>query len=420
MFSFAKLRMTKIGVARSLSAALPLVMLCLVAARPAQAQTYTVLHSFTGAPSDGAFANGELVQDAAGNLYGTTSEGGTHNDGTVFKLDPGGVVTILHSFDFANDGVQPAGGLLLDAKGNLYGTTPEGGHGGQGTVFRIDTDDVFKTLYSFKGGSDGGWPRSRLVTINGDLYGTTTLGGDLSECGGEGCGTIFKLSGSTETVLYNFSGGTDGARPQGLIRDAAGNLYGVAEYGGIGAGTGAGTVWKLDINGAFVGLYAFTGGSDGGTPQGRLVRDNTNGTLRGVTWVGGDPVCNCGVVFSVDLSGHETVIHKFFGYGGGGLPFVGLLDVDGILYGTTSDGGDLNCNHDMNPRGCGVLYQIGKTGQYDVIHSFEGATEGDAYYNLFGGLSLGTDGSIYGATYFGGTGTCKDYPGCGVIFKYTP
>lgn len=398
--------------ARSLGVALTL----LVASLASDAQTYSVIHSFAGGPTDGAFANGELIQDAAGNLYGTTSEGGTYNDGTVFKLDPGGAVTILHSFDFADDGVQPEGGLLRDTEGNLYGTTSQGGHGGHGTVFKLDSDNLFRTLYSFKGGSDGGGPRSRLVTINGDVYGTTVYGGDLSGCGSSGCGTIFKVSGSTETVLYSFTGGADGANPQGLIRDAAGNLYGVAESGG----SGAGTVWKLDTNNVFSSLYTFTGGSDGGTPQGRLVRDEVNGNLRGVTWIGGDPSCNCGVVFSVDASGHETVIHKFFGYGGSGLPFVGVLDVGGILYGTTSQGGDLDCNNDTKPKGCGALYQIGKTGQYTVLHGFAGSSAGDAYYNILGGLSLGTDGSIYGATFFGGTGTCRGYPGCGTIFKYTP
>src|SRR6202035_3638543 len=115
-------------------------------------------------------------------------------------------------------------------------------------------------------------------------------------------------------------------------------------------------------------LYTFTGGSDGGAPIGRLTMD-TNGNIHGVTSSGGDPSCNCGVVFRLDASGNETVLHKFFGRGGGSFPGVGLLDVSGSLYGTTFNGGDLTCNA---PVGCGVLYQIGKDGQYSVLHRFTG------------------------------------------------
>jgi uncharacterized repeat protein (TIGR03803 family) len=137
------------------------------------------------------------------------------------------------------------------------------------------------------------------------------VGGGSTTCT-FGCGTIFKVTtGGHETVLYRFSGGSDGAHPQGVIRDSAGNLYGVDEFN-ITA-PGAGTVWKLDAAGVFSVLYTFTGGADGGIPMGRLIRDDTNGTLRGVTASGGDPACNCGVVFSVDATGNEKVIHKFFG-----------------------------------------------------------------------------------------------------------
>jgi uncharacterized repeat protein (TIGR03803 family) len=392
-----------------------LVFVCFLATLAGHAQTYTIVHSFAGAPNDGAFANGELTQDSAGNFYGTTVRGGVGNSGTIFELDASGVESTLQSFGASNvnAGGSPEGGLLLDTQGNLYGTNTGGGPGGgAGTVFKFATNTL-KSLHTFGFGEDGGQPRSRLVTINGDLYGVTLDGG-----------TIFKMTkGGTETILYRFTGGADGNLPENLIRDSAGNLYGVAAAGGgqvkCPGQNGCGTVWKLDTSGVFTVLYTFTGGTDGGIPLGRLILDAADGSLRGTTEVGGDPKCNCGVVFRVDSSGNETVIHKFFGHGGGGEPSTGLLDVDGTLYGTTGFGGDLTCNP---PYGCGVLYQIGKTGQYAVLHRFAGAATGDGAYNAIGGLSLGADGSIYGATWYGGTGACTTgaVPGCGVIFKYTP
>jgi uncharacterized repeat protein (TIGR03803 family) len=341
------------------------------------------------------------------------TRGATDNFGTIFKLDPSGVVTILHSLGF-DEGSSPEGGLLRDTEGNLFGTTTAAG----GTVFKLDASNTFKTLHSFGNGTDGAGPLSRLVTSNGDLYGITRGGGGSSDCTG-GCGTIFKMTkGGTETILYRFEGGADGAYPAGLTRDAAGNLYGVATSN-VSA-PGAGTVWRLDVSGAFTVLYTFTGGPDGGNPADRLARDSANGTLRGVTFSGGDSACNCGVVFDLDASGNETVVHKFFGNGGGALPSVGTLDIVGTLYGTTLSGGDFDCN--PSQKGCGVIYQIGKTGKYSPIHRFAGANSGDGDNSAFGGLTLGTDGSIYGATYYGGTGSCTNgsNPGCGVVFKYTP
>ncbi len=139
--------------------------------QPAQAQTYTVLHSFAGGPADGAYPNGELIEDAAGNWYGTTDAGG--GAGTVFKLDPAGVLTVLYSFTDGTDGASPQEGLFRDPTGNLYGTTWGGGASGRGTVFKLDTSNILTTLYSFRGGSDGAHPDFRLVSINGELYGTT-------------------------------------------------------------------------------------------------------------------------------------------------------------------------------------------------------------------------------------------------------
>lgn len=411
------LRPERFEILRSWKVILRVASLCFLATLAVHAQTYTVIYSFAGEPNDGAFANGELTQDASGNFYGTTKEGGIGNGGTIFKLDSSGVESTLQSFGApnVNAGGFPEGGLLFDTEGNLYGTTTQGGPGGgAGTVFKFATNNTLKALHTFGLGEDGGQPESRLVTINGDLYGVTLDGG-----------SIFKMTkGGTETILHSFTGGADGGFPRGLIRDSAGNLYGVASIGGAADVTcinnkGCGTVWEFDTSGVFTVIYTFTGKADGGYPVGRLILNTADGSLRGTTEVGGDPTCDCGVVFRVDSNGNETVLHKFFGQGGGEGPSTGLLDVDGTLYGTTASGGDPACD---SGGGCGVLYEIGKTGQYTVLHRFGGAAVGDGAENEIGGLTLGADGSIYGATWYGGTGTCTSgsLPGCGVVFKYTP
>jgi len=379
------------------------VLVLLVGSLAAQAQTYTVLHSFTGAPNDATEPNGDLVEDAAGNLYGTSWRGGTNDLGVVFKLDPSGTVTILHNFTGAADGSHPDGGLFLDPAGNLFGTATAGGSSGLGVVFKLDTNNVLTSLHSFKGGSDGAQPFSKLVSIDGDLYGVTQSGGQTdSSCD---CGTIFKVSpGGKETIVHRFDFGADGRFPQGLIRDVAGNLYGVARYSNVAFGT----VFKLDTSGVFTVLYAFNNSHEGIFPSGRLIRD-TNGNIHGVTQ---DGVGCAGVIFRLDATGQEEMLHCFSRGADGDLPLAGLLDVAGTLYGTTRYGGN----------GVGVLFELGKTGQYAVVHRFAGATAGDGEDAESGGLTLGSDGSIYGTTRHGGTGVCSggSFPGCGVIFKYTP
>ena len=329
------LNLKRFGISRFLKMVSRVASVCVLATLAGQAQTYTVLHEFAGKPTDGAFANGELTEDSDGNFYGTTGEGGANGVGTVFEMDANGEVTILHSFANDSNGLYPQAGLLLDSQDNLYGTTQE-------AVFRLSPEnDAFKTIHMFGIGNDGGGTRSRMVTNKGDLY-FVTPGADGDVCSDLGdCGRILKMTkGGTETVLYAFTGGADGAIPEGLVRDSAGNLYGVALTNVTAQG--AGTVFKLDTAGVFTVLYTFTGGADGGTPMGRLTID-ANGNLHGVTESGGDPKCNCGVVFRLDSSGHETVVHKFFGGGGGSFPLVGLLDVGGMLYGTTGGGGDVTC-----------------------------------------------------------------------------
>jgi uncharacterized repeat protein (TIGR03803 family) len=224
--------------------------------------TESVLHNFAGSPTDGAFPVAGLVRDASGNLYGTTKSGGSSSScsdgcGTIFELDPTGKETVLHSFGKKrSDGSTPTGDLVLDAAGNLYGTTEFGGRvrcipSGCGTVFRLDTTGAETVLHSFgKTRRDGKFPYAGLVLdAAGNLYGTTVQGGGSNNCVG-GCGTVFRLDTTgAETVLHRFVGGsppTDGERPTaGLVRDAAGNLYGTTAVGGA---SGVGTVFKISLD----------------------------------------------------------------------------------------------------------------------------------------------------------------------------
>jgi uncharacterized repeat protein (TIGR03803 family) len=381
-------------------------------ARPVPAQTYTVVHSFTGAPVDGSDPLGGLALGTDGNFYGTTAHGGFHNEGTIFKLTPTGAETVLYSFTGTTDGGTPEGGVFRDPAGNLYGTASLGGPNkcACGIVFKLNTENALSVVYSFQAGSDGSGPTDRLVSINGELYGTTQFGG--TGCSGSGgCGTIFKVTkNGTETVLYRFSGEADGFQPEGLIRDPDGNLYGVT----IAGNNNFGTVFELSASGQFSILHTFTGASDGAGPSGRLLRDS-NGNIRGATQGGGDPTCFCGVIFFLDPAGNFKVLKTFYSRPNGAEPITGPLDVSGILYGLTEFGGDLNCPGQGT--GCGVLFQIGRTGTYSVLHRFTGAGDGEVPAAQ---LVLGPGGGIYGETAGGGTGTTCGSIGCGTIFKYKP
>ena len=413
------------------------VVITLAVAQPSHAQTYTVIHNFANYPTDGAYPNGELVQDAAGNFYGTTQNGGASACGTVFKLDPAGVLTVLYSFSCLAGGDGPEGGLFRDTDGSFYGTTSGGGAYGLGTVFKLDTNNVLTTLHNFQGGPDGARPSFRMVSVNGELYGTTLHGGDSNCTGNLGCGTIFKITkGGIKTILHRFNPHVDGSNPQALVRDSAGNLYGAAQSPEVIVNTcdgelaGCGTVFELDTAGVFTVLHTFHWGTDGAFPSGRLTRD-TSGNIHGVMSINGTSDGPYGAVFDLKTSSTLTVVHNFWGGGSGLYPYTGVLDVDGTLYGTTTEGGDFNCHWGSGgDQGvtCGVFYQIGKTGQYTVLHRFAGAASGDGAWPGFpttGELTLGADGSIYGVTPYGGTGVCSNNgsnrpSGCGVIFKYTP
>lgn len=278
----------------------------------------TVLYTFLGATSgDGSEPVGVLVRDSKGNLYGTTAAGGL-GGGTVFKLDTAGKETV---YSFGKDGQkqfnlgeQPLAGVIRDAEGNLYGTTWGGTNSpnpplGVGVVFKLTENElanpkgegtILHTFTGFTGTvADGAFPYygSLIRDSAGNLYGTTYLGGIAGDCvNGAGCGTVFKVDATgAETILYSFTGGADGGYPAaGLIRDSAGNLYGTGILGGT---SNVGVVFKLDASGTLTVLHNFTGGADGGTPLGDLVRD-ASGNLYGTTSAGGG--CGqCGVVFKI-------------------------------------------------------------------------------------------------------------------------
>jgi uncharacterized repeat protein (TIGR03803 family) len=403
---------------------------------PPAAPSFVVLYSFNpNNGTDGADPNG-VIRDSAGNLYGTTFEGGsgicTHGTfiigcGTAFKLSPMGTETVLSSF--SGPGEQPAAGLIQDAVGNLYGTTEFGGFqsdsclqfsstsGGCGVVFKLSPGGTETVLHQFTGGADGGNPLAGLMRdAAGNLYGTTVVGGTgpfNCAAGNGGCGVVFKLSpAGAETVLHSFTDGEDGGNPQaGLIQDAAGNLYGTT-YGG---GSGYGVVFKVSSCGSgFKVLYSFTGGADGANPAAGLIRD-APGNLYGTTAQGGhqSSACTfgngtCGVVFKLSPTGTETVLHSFTGGADGGNPVAGLVrDAAGNLYGTTQYGG-VACFGNTT---CGVVFKLSPSGAETVLHTFTGGADGG---NPTAGLIQDPAGNLYGTASVGGSG------GGGVVFRLTP
>lgn len=387
----------------------------------AQAQTFTVLHKFNRS-GDGAWPRAGVIRDAKGNLYGTTFDGGAFYYGAIFKLQVNGKETVLHSFT-GGDGLWPAAGLMRDAEGNLYGTTTMGGtsEGGMctygcGTVFRLDTRGKETVLHAFTWeNGDGALPMAPLVQDgDGNLYGTTNFGG--LGCNGSGCGIIFKISKTGKwAVFYRFIGGTDGLVPAGgIVLDAVGNLYGATTDGGS-PNYGYGTIYKVDKNGKHTVLYMLNGTSDGSNPFGSLVRDEA-GNLYGTARGGGTSACGegCGTVFKLDNNSKFTVLHTFTGGTDGGNPQTGLVrDSAGNLYGTTYEGGDVQCANEGS-YGCGLVFRLDPKGNYTVLHNFTGGADG-VFPN---GLLLDSAGNLYGTT--PEFGIKQHIVGSGVVFKLTP
>jgi uncharacterized repeat protein (TIGR03803 family) len=328
----------------------------------------SVLYSFKGTP-DGAAPFAGLIADGAGNLYGTTEFGGRTDQGTVFVLAPSGAETILYNFcSQANcaDGIYPESGLIADKAGNLYGTTQSGGANKDGTVYRLAPDGTETVLYSFCSKpqcADGFSPLAGVVADDrGNLFGTASNGGAAN------AGLVFKLArDGAETVLYTFcsvQNCADGSYPNSVIRDKAGNLFGSTAAGGntgcnFGV-PGCGTVFEISPNGTESVLYQFKGGSDGAYPVDGLVMDKA-GNLYGTTYYGGETACSgqgCGTIFKLAQDGTETVLHSFAHPKSEGThPLTGLLrDTAGNLFGTTPMDGRLrNCI-----LGCGTVFELSK------------------------------------------------------------
>ncbi len=292
--------------------------------------------------------------DADGNLYGTTEDGGASSYGTVFKVAPSGAETVLYSFDSSASGQYPFGGLVLDQDGVIYGTTQDGGDaqcwGGCGTVFKLDKSGSETVLLSFQPPAE--YPTQSLtMDAAGRLYGITSGNGYCC------LGTIFELSKSKARTLHTFKGGAGGEVPRGgLARDTRGNLYGTTFAGGdpnctYGQGGGCGVVYRAAPGGKEAVLYMFTG-ADGAFPSASLLRDR-HGSLYGTTSVGG--AFGYGTVFKLDQHRKMTILHSFVN-ADGAYPFSNLVqDAAGNLYGTTYYGGDFACHPVW---GCGVVFKI--------------------------------------------------------------
>jgi uncharacterized repeat protein (TIGR03803 family) len=404
-----------------------LVLGLLLATPHAAAQTETVLHAFSG--KDGISPSLSLVFDSAGNLYGTTAQGGSSNNGTVFELSPSGsswAEKTLISFNGGGGGSQPVGGVIVDSSGNLYGTTKEGGSNGAGVVFELSPSHARswteKILHNFGSGKDGRFPTAALVfDTDGNLYGTTQGGGAYGDGTESKGGIAFKLApgstGWTETVIHSFGNGTDGANPRcSVVLDSSGNVYGTAMNGGAHS---EGAVFKISpqAHGGWKEqvLYSFNPAidfGDGVQPVAGLVFDES-GNLYGTTTVGGEQ--GGGTVFELSpASGgmwKETVISFFE------QPFFQpsnlysgvVFDSAGNLYGATWRGAGVSTLFD------GTLYKLTPAGdgtwtntELVPFGANHGATPG------IGSLVLDGSGNIYGATQAGGRN--KD----GVVFKITP
>lgn len=332
---------------------------------------------------------------------------------------------VLYTFTGESDGAQPDAALIVDDHGTFYGTTQYGGDlmacvdgpvSGCGTVFKIDAAGNYSVLYTFTGGTDGANPNADLIRdAEGNLYGTTFGGGS-------GFGVVFRIDAmGNETPLHIFNG-ADGRGPlAGLILDEAGDLYGDTAFGGNLSncnGRGCGVVFKINhITGQESMLYEFTGGADGRFPESDLLRDPA-GNLYGTTYIGG--AFNAGVVYKVDPNGVETPLYTFTAGTDGARASSGLVqDEQGNFYGTAEYGGDLNACQNGSEIGCGVVYKLAPDGTQSVLYSFTGMGDGAS---PFAGVVRDNNNNLYGTTISGGNfngALCTGF-GCGVVFKVQP
>ena len=390
--------MTKVGTCCMVS------LFCAAVAIVSPAQIiFTSLASF--ALTNGAKPYSTLIRGVDGNFYGTTNIGGDYDEGTVFRISPGGTLTTLHSFN-GGDGGWPLGALVQANDGNFYGTTGIGGHGGGGcdflgcgTVFKMTPSGTLTTVYSF-GGTDGAHPGAGLVqATDGNFYGTTAEGGAHNNCH-DGCGTVFKVTpGGTLTSLHSFNY-SDGAYPfAALLQASDGNFYGTTA-GGFNCGDyGCGTVFKITPAGMLTIVHSFDD-TDGAEPDAGLVQAR-DGNFYGTTIYGGYGGSNCpdqspagcGTVFRLTPGGVLTTLYSFCSQPNcvdGSFPYAGLVEArDGSFYGTTQQGGAY---------GAGAVFKITPEGALTTLHSFNGGDGGWPW----GGLVQAIDGFFYGTTSLGG------------------
>jgi uncharacterized repeat protein (TIGR03803 family) len=330
------------------------------------------------------------LTDVGAVLYGTTWTGGPHLWGTVFSIGANNKEQVLHGFGDRHGGEHPEASLV-DVNGTLYGTTYSGGAYrksgyGCGTVFSITGAGDEQDLFNFDCGSEGANPQAPLLDINGALYGTTDYGGAY------GAGTVFSISpAGKESVVYSFgTSKTDGALPRAGLLYLGGTLYGTTSEGGA---YGYGTVFSLGISGGETVLHSLGYGSDGAYPFAALIDDA--GTLYGTTISGG--AYGRGTVFSISMSGTEAVLHSFGSGSDGVVPEGSLLEVSGTLYGTTSGGGQYA---DQSGGNGGTIFSISASGDEEILHSFGKGNDGQ--YPEAG--LIGLNGTLFGTTVWGGRG----------------
>ena len=391
------------------------LFLLLVIPRTVQAQTFTVLHAFSG--PDGSFPVAHVTLDSAGNIYGTASEGGSNDAGTAFKLsrrNGGWVFSVLYNFyQSPADGAAPQA-MVLAPDGTLVGSTRSGGGVGLGTLFVLRPPATFcpsfscpweeSFVYRFQGGSDGCDPANIVSDGEGNILGVTA--DDLCQ----GWGTVYKLTPSggswTKTNLYTFSGQEGAAPNMPLAIDASGNLYSTTEFtSGSGFSYyGYGTVYQLVHSGSswtLTSLYTFPGPSVGQYPTGVVL--DSSGNLEGTTLGGGTN--DAGIVFQlVPGLGTFNTILSFSGEANCGPPAPLTADSAGNLYGVTEcDGSSYGSVFELTPTQGGW--------NYTLLHAFRGGSDG-AY--PWAGVVLDASGNIYGTTAGGGNN------GDGTVWEITP
>jgi uncharacterized repeat protein (TIGR03803 family) len=356
--------------------------------------TFTTLVSFNG--TNGANPVGNLLQGKNGNFYGSAPNGGPNSNGTIFEISADGVFfTNFYNFSGGTNGAAPVGALVSDAAGNFYGTTYSGGVSNWGTIFQISSNGAYTRL-GLLGGTNGANPDVALAQgADGSFYGGTKYGGPYpnTTSGGTGYGAIFQIAtnGTLSTpVLFN---STNGANPAALVRGKDGNFYGTTAWGGnISPFTlGFGTIFRLSPDGTFTNLYKFTGGNDGGFPYANLVQ-GSDGNFYGTTFNGGTN--GWGSVYRITPAGQFKPLYSFTGLSDGAFPYSGLVQgSDGNFYGTAYSRGTY---------GVGTIFQMTTNGNLTPLISFSGTNGLSPGINPQGALVQGTDGNFYGTTYSGG------------------